>query len=406
MILSPDGRLIWFYPLAPELEATDVRVQRYGGKPVLTWWQGYLSTGIGIGHDVMVDSSYRQIATVHAADGLSADLHEFQLTPHGTALITSYFPVWWDASSVGGPKRLAVEDSVVQEIDVKTGLLLFQWDSLDHIPLAESYLPLHQNPGTTDDYFHVNSIDLDADGNLLVSARNTWAAYKIDRHTGQILWRLGGKRSSFKMAPGTRFAFQHDVRIRGSNDSVITLFDDGAGPPNVHRQSQGLKLALDFKNMTASQLERLSHSPPLLASFEGNYQQLQLGQVFLGWGQQSYFTQLAAGRSVLDGHFVGINANYRVYRFPWSATPYGRPSIAATTTGQRNTVYASWNGATDVASWRVLAGTSASRLAPVATAGDQGFETAIPIAPKPDVAVQALNSRGRVLGTSATITPR
>jgi Arylsulfotransferase (ASST) len=404
MILGPDGRLIWFDPLEAPNMAADVRVQKYEGKQVLTWWQGYLSAGKGVGQDVIVDSSYHRIADVSAANGLITDLHEFELTPRGTALITSYFPVWWDASSVHGPSRLEVQDSVVQEIDVKTGLLLYQWDSLDHVPLTDSYVPLPPR-GMGHDYFHINSVELDHDADFVISARNTWAVYKIDHATGTIIWRLGGKHTSFKMGQGTRFAFQHDARIRASDDKVITLFDDGAGPPIVHRQSQGLKLLLDFKRMTATQLSRTSHSPPLIANFQGNYQQIKSGDDFFGWGQQSYFTEVSGGKVVLDGHFVGTNANYRVYCFPWSAKPGYRPAVAASA-GKQDTVYASWNGATYVSSWRVLAGSAANRLAPVASAANRAFETSIPIMPRQYVAVQALDSAGHVLGTSQAIQPR
>src|SRR5207248_1924871 len=109
-------------------------------------------------------------------------------------------------------KRQIVVDSVVEEIDIPTGLLLLRWDSLDHVPVSDSYAPLPPRR-TRDpfDYFHANSIAVDRDGNLVVSGRNTWTAYKLDRHTGAVIWRLGGKHSSFRLAPRTYWAFQHDV---------------------------------------------------------------------------------------------------------------------------------------------------------------------------------------------------
>jgi len=405
MILGPDGRLIWFYPLPSPDVPSDVRAQQYEGKPVLTFWEGYLSAGIGVGRDVIADSSYRRIAIVTAANGLITDLHEFKLTPRGTALITSYFPVWWDGSSVGGPSRLAVQDSVVQEIDIKTGLLLYQWDSLDHVPLSDAYVPIPPaSSHAAHDYFHINSVDLDYDGDLIISARNTWTVYKIDRDTGRIIWELGGKHSSFKMGSGAQFAFQHDARVRAPDDLVITLFDDGAGPPIVHRQSAGVKLLLDLKRMTASALSRTSHSPPLQSNFQGNYQQLRSGDDFFGWGQQSYFTEVSGGKVVLDGHFIGTNSNYRVYRLPWTGKPVDRPAIVATA-GNQDTVYVSWNGATQVASWRVLGGNSSRSLAPVASTPNRAFETAIPVAPRSYLAVQGLDSDGHVLGTSQVVAP-
>ena len=186
------------------------------------------------------NSSYRQIAVVHAANGLSADLHEFRLTPQGTALITAYYPVFWNATDVHMSPRQVVLDSVVQEIDVKTGLLLFQWDSLDHVPLTDTYEPAVTSAGAPFDYFHINSVQLQQDGNLLISARNTWAAYEVDHQTGPVVWTLGGKSSSYKLGSGAEFAFQHDVRLHTDTDPTVTLFDDGGGPPKVHSESRGI----------------------------------------------------------------------------------------------------------------------------------------------------------------------
>src|SRR5581483_5889268 len=171
--------------------------QQYEGAPVLTWWEGQTGDGIGDGEDVIENASYQEDATIQAADGLSADLHEFTLTPPGTALITAEYPVHWNATAMGGAKTQDVFDSVVQEIDVKTGLLLFQWDSLDHVPVTDS--DVRARPKAPFDYFHLNSIDLTADGDLVLSSRNTSAAYAVSHATGQVLWTLGGKQSSFQM---------------------------------------------------------------------------------------------------------------------------------------------------------------------------------------------------------------
>ncbi len=222
MIVDRWGHLIWFLPLSgPTTTATNFAVQHYLGQPVLTWWQGFIN-GFGQGEDVILNSHYRRIATVRAGNGLTADLHEFTLTPEGTALITAYRPVDWDGSSVGAGGNLDVLDCTVQEIDIRTGNVLFQWDSLDHVPLRDSCMPVPKPGAGAFDYFHVNSIQQAADGNLIVSARNTWAVYKINHTTGAVMWTLGGKRSSFKMGPGTRTAFQHDaiLHARRADDDL------------------------------------------------------------------------------------------------------------------------------------------------------------------------------------------
>ena len=406
-IFDPSGELVWFHPVTGIGQVSDFKVQSYEGQPVLTWWQGYTDVGVGVGTDLIFDRAYRQIAAVRAANGLGADLHEFRISPTGTALITAYYPVDADASSVRGSKHENTLDSVVQEIDISTGLLLFQWDSLDHVPLADSEVPLPNIAGYSYDYFHVNSVAIDSDGSPVISARNTWAAYKLDHSTGAIIWRLNGKHSSFKMGPGSSFAFQHDVELHPGG--VATLFDDGAGPPNVHTQSRALALRLDTRRMTATRISQSEHAPPLLAAFEGNTQTLVNGDEFVGWGQQPNFTEFnSRGQAVFDGHFVGNNSNYRAYRFPWSAQPANLPAVTADVgTGPFTTVHTSWNGATDVAAWRVLAGPSPAELRTVTSAPRRGFETAITVAGRNTyVAVEALDPLGRTLATSGTATVR
>jgi hypothetical protein len=403
MILDPDGSLVWFHAVPKGQVVSDFKVQRYLGKPVLTWFEGYIGSGAGNGEDHIVNTSYRQVATVQAANGLRADMHEFMLMPGGRALITSYFPVRWADSPASGAKMETVLDGVVQEIDVKTGLLLFQWDSLDHVPLSDSYVaPDKDKPY---DYFHINSVDPDPghDGDLIISSRNTWSVFKVSGHDGHVIWTLGGKHSTFRLAPRARFAFQHDVRVRASGDRIITLFDNAAGPPDIDSQSRGLTLRLNMKQRTAGLIQAEQHSPPLLAHFEGNVQDLPGGGQFMGWGQKPYFTLYDGGRELIDGHFVDENPSYRAFLEPWDATPTDPPAIAYSRTSQGMTVYASWNGATNVSEWRVLAGSRSGALTVVGSMRWTGFETAIPVPAAPYAAVQALNPLGRVLATSRTI---
>jgi hypothetical protein len=391
MIVGPDGSLIWFQQ-APRGQWTfDFQTQTYRAQPVLTWWQGYTRrAGFGLGEDLIYDTSYHLVSTVHAADGLSADVHEFQITPQGTALVTAYFPVYWN------PAHGIVWDGVVQEIDIPTGLLLFQWDSLDHIPLSDSY-----NSGA--DYFHLNSIEQTPGGSLLISGRNTWAGYLVDHGSGRVIWRLGGKRSSFKLGPGAGFAFQHDVRLHPRG--LVTLYDDGAGASPAHKQSRGLTLALDTRHMSARLVRADVHTPPILAYYEGSDQLLANGHSFVGWGESPYFTEFdAQGHIVFDGRFAGGWSYYRAFLEPWSGNPTTPPAVAATISGAVTTVYASWNGTTSTTAWRVLAGNSPQSMRVVETVPKTGFETTMPlIGWYPDVQVQALGAAGNVLGTSAVV---
>ena len=260
-IVDNDGEAIWENPLAGKV-TTNFRVQRYRDSPVLTWWEGTIELGHGVGEYVIADASYSTIRRVQASGGLRGDLHEFVLTPRGTALLTSYIVTKADLSSVGGSRKGTVQDAVFQELDLATGKLLLEWHSLERIPFEESYASV-----TADwDFFHINSVDLDSDGNLLVSSRSTHTVYKLDR-AGKILWRLGGKRSDFAMAPGSAFAWQHDVRHQPSGS--LTVFDNGATPA-VEKLSRGLILDLDEHAMTAT-LEREYVHPPILSGSQGKY---------------------------------------------------------------------------------------------------------------------------------------
>ncbi|HEX4340017.1 MAG TPA: arylsulfotransferase family protein [Polyangiaceae bacterium] len=224
-IIDDQGRPIWFQPVADAaLQATDFRVQRYHGAPVLTYWLGSSHTGAGHGEgtDYVLDESYRVIATVKAGEGLDADSHEFHLTPWNTALITVYHVVPYDLSSVGGPVDGQVFDGIVQELDIVTGRVLFEWHSLEHVGLDESYQAVPTTSATPFDYFHINAVNWDDDGNLIISARNTWAVYKLDHHTGRVIYRLSGKKSDFKVGTGASFAWQHKpVRRRLEHDPAL-----------------------------------------------------------------------------------------------------------------------------------------------------------------------------------------
>jgi hypothetical protein len=407
MILAPSGELLWFSPLPARMVAADVQVQEYEHQAVLTWWQGKINDGFGLGEDVIADDTYTDIAHVRAGNGLKADLHEMQLTPQGTALVTAYHPILCNLSSVGGLAHGGVVDGALQEIDVRTGLVMYEWTSLDHVALKDSYepaLPLTTGTRVPFDYFHINSISVDRDGSLLVSSRNTWALYRLAASTGQIIWRLGGKHSSFKMGPGTGVAWQHDSRELP--DGSISIFDNGAAPP-AHPQSRAIVVSLDDAAHTATLTTRLTHTPPLVAESQGDVQALANGDWFVGWGAEPYFSEFGPeGKLLFDAHLPAGSESYRDFRFPWTGTPAQPPlfAFAAGSGASPATVYASWNGATLVSSWRLLAGASPSSLTAVAQVPRDGFETAIPVpagTAGPDVEVQALGAEGQLLGTSA-----
>jgi hypothetical protein len=406
MIFDQAGNLVWFHTLpAGSSAATNLQVQQLAGQPVLTWWQGYIPPqGFGQGEEIIDNAAYQQIGRVRAGNGYSADLHDFKITQQNTALLTVFNPIDCNLSVVGGPSGAAVTDSVMQEVDLKTGLVRREWHSLDHVPLGDSYsLATHSSKEWPFDYFHINSIDQRTDGTTLISARNTWTMYVMNTTDGAIQSTIGGQHSSVTLAGSAHTAYQHDATTLANGE--ISVFDNGA-VPKVHPQSRGLVLAVDPATNTASVAAQFEHSPALSSGSQGNIQQLTNGDMFVGWGSEPYFSEYSAtGQLLFDAHMHGSYESYRTYRFPWTGAPASLPAIAAAkASGGRVKVYASWNGDTRTASWRVLAGSSAQTLAPVATGARSGFETSVTTpAAAPYVAVQALDASGALLATSPTI---
>jgi len=402
MIANSNGTVVWWDPIA-HTSVENFRVQKYGGEPVLTYWQGQVINGHAFGEDVILNSSYQQVAVVRAGNGLAADLHDFVIYPNGTALMTAYQAVLWNETSLGGTKSGIVLDSVAQEIDLKTGLVRFQWDSLDHVALNQTYAPFPPHSGQFD-YLHINSTVLTPAGDLLICGRNTHAVYDVDLTTGRTIWTLGGRASSFVMGPGTVFAWQHDAELHP--DGTMSMFDDELPPSPPDPQARGLVISLDLTNHTATLVQQFDHVPRLSTPSEGNLQELPNGDVMIGWGPVGYYTEYSStGTVLLDAKLPAGYTSYRAYRFMWTGDPTTKPAIATKAkAGGALVVYASWNGATQVTSWRVVGGATISALKEVGWAASHGFETQIPIAgPMPVIEAEALNIHGQVIGTSAVI---
>jgi arylsulfotransferase ASST len=397
LIVDASGEPVWIHPLDPE-RAFDLRVQEYAGEPVLTWWHGVdIGVGYGYGEYTIMDQSYRLIATVRT-QGSYADHHGMTLTDDGAALLITYRKERQDLSALGGPEDGWVVDQVVQEVDVATGAVVFEWSALDHIPVDQTVVRIRHNDAMDGsyakplDYTHVNSVTEDFDGSLLISGRNTSAVYRVDRVTGAVDWTLGGEASDFRMAGNSEFAWQHDAHRQP--DGTLTLFDNEAAP-QVGEESRGLRLALDMRSMTARVVTEYLPPDGRVSTSQGNMQVRANGNVFIGWGGLPYYSEYTAdGDLLLDAEIIS-GSSYRAYRLPWVGRPLDPPDLVV----EDGTAYVSWNGATEVASWRVLAGADAEQAREVVTAPRSAFETAIDVPDEPYLAVQALDDRGRVLAT-------
>ncbi|OLT37353.1 hypothetical protein BJF79_29610 [Actinomadura sp. CNU-125] len=401
LIVDDAGEPVWMRPSKQTI--TDLRVQTFEGRPVLTFWEGERRTGgYGWGRGVVLDSDYRQIAEVRAVgENLHVDLHEFRLTDRGTALIIAYPIVRADLRAIGGPRDGHVFDNRVQEIDVRTGEVLLDWSALAHIDVAETVSPLADNADGTDgkpfDPVHVNSVEPDGDA-LLLSARNTSALYRIDRGTGKIRWRLGGTRGDFELGEGVAFKWQHDARRRP--DGTITLFDNAITEAETGA-SRGLRLKVDERAKRADLVWEYSDDVTY-GHYMANMQILPGGNVLLGYGSTASVIEYTPGGDVVYELNTG-SSSYRAYRNTWSARPSDPPLVASRPTSAGMRLYASWNGATDVAAWRFLTGPSASRLSAATTVRRSGFETSAQVKRAATAVAVALDGSGAELSRSAPL---
>ncbi len=410
MILDANLHPVWFQPVPEKVLAVNLSLQSYEGKPALAWWQGRVTnTGATeTGEDVVVNQHYQQVARLKATDGWVLTLHEFLISGED-AWVTANKNIPMDLSKYGGAYNGSLIDSAVQEYNLKTGKLLHNWDALEHIPLGQSQASLPTN-GFPWDAYHVNAIDLTGGGRFLVSMRNTWGAYLVDIETGRIEWTLGGNRSSFKLGPGADFQWQHDARLVGS--STVTMFDDhccqltgGGTSVPATGPSRGLVLKLDPSAHTATLVSQYKGDGEFESEYMGDTQPLANGNVLVGWGSEPYLSEFtSSGKLLLQGQFPGPDLSYRSTLEQWVGQPTAPPVGAARTSSGKTTVYASWNGATALVAWRVLAD-SAGQLTAVASAAKSGFETAISLPRSyPSLEVQALGANGHVIGTSSTFT--
>jgi hypothetical protein len=407
-IVDDEGRPVWFHELPSGVTAFDLRVQRYHHEPVLTWIESQGAFSKGPTTSYIADRHYHVIATVSAGNGLTEDIHEFHLTREGTALILAYNTVPRDLSVVGGPASGLVTEGVVQEVDVRNGHVIFEWHSLDHIGLDESHAPVPTSPTSAWDYFHINAVSVDEDGNLLIDSRNAWAAYRIDRRSGAVIWRLGGTKSDFKLGPDVAFAWQHNPTAVDDH-GLIRIFDNEAAP-QVLPYSRVIWVRHDDRNKTATLERWLKHPDGLSAGSQGNAEGLENGDTFVGWGALPRFSEFDDQNNLIFDAALPTGYNsYRAWRYEWVGEPDTRPTATAQLTSDGNTVvHAIWNGATEVARWEVVdASADGDRddRRRVASANWNGLDTAIQVdEPLQSVIVVARNREGRAIGRSA-ITP-
>ncbi|KAF7586119.1 hypothetical protein BBP40_009432 [Aspergillus hancockii] len=369
-IFRDDGELIWSGYGYYSIWATNFQKARWKGKDILFSFEGDHNAGYGHGHGhtTILDQHYETIRELRAGNHKLTDKHEFHIINEETALIQIYQPVPIDLTRWGAsPKQQWIVDAIIQGDD--------EFFPLDHVLPNEAILPL--NPGQAGsgynssdawDYFHINSVDKDSEGNYLISARDACAVHKINGSTGEIIWRLGGVKSDFELGPNVKFCFQHHARYvsKDGDKEVISLYDNSAhGTENgrgrevhTHPFSQGKIIEIDTAIWKASIVQAFQPPDGLLSKSQGSTQLLPNGNVLVNWGSEGALTEFRRDgtpifHTYMDSGLLGLGVeNYRGFRYNWTGLPNETPALVSLENDEGTTVYVSWNGDTETKTWR------------------------------------------------------
>lgn len=428
-IFRDDGELVWSGYGYYSIWSTNFQKARWKGKDVLFSFEGDHNAGYGHGHGhtTILDQHYETIRELRAGNHKLTDKHEFHVINEETALIQIYQPVPADLTRWGaGLEQQWIVDSLFQELDIETGELLFEWSSLEHVLPDEAILPI--NPGQAGsgynssdawDYFHINSVDKDSDGNYLISARDACSVHKINGTTGEIIWRLAGKKSDFTLGPNADFCFQHHARFasRDGDKEVISLYDnaahgteDGRGREvHTHPFSQGKVLEVDTATWTASVVQAFQPPDGLLSKSQGSTQLLPNGNVIVNWGSEGALTEFRSDgtpifHAYMDSGSLGEGVeNYRGFRYNWTGLPNETPALVSFANDDGTTMYVSWNGDTETKVWRFynVVDEYGSREF-LGESKRNGFETSLVVnhVKLDTVSAEAVGANGRILGST------
>ncbi|MBN1782038.1 aryl-sulfate sulfotransferase [bacterium] len=310
---------------------------------------------------IALDHHYDVVDTFRVGHGYTTDPHELVLLPNGHALMIALETRQMDMSSAvpGGAKNARVTGNHVQEVDAE-GHVVLEWKCWERFDIADA---VHENLTSTQiDYVHMNSIAEDFDGHLIVSSRHLSEITKIDRHTGDIIWRLGGRHNQFTFINDPlEFSYQHHARPVPGHPNRYTLWDNGN-----HRQpqiSRAVEYEINTQAMSAEKVWEFRYTPDRYSNMMGNAQRLENGNTFINcatWPPLSACEVTQDGEIVFEMEAAGLSSN-RVRRFIWEGMLEAPYLIAES---HRSGVALIFNkfGDTDIDHYRIYASTDPDSL--------------------------------------------
>ncbi|KAH7134798.1 ASST-domain-containing protein [Dactylonectria estremocensis] len=347
------------------------------------------------------NNSYEKQFTV-TAKGLGrttrADLHEFQFTDQGTAIVSVYQDIKYNLTALGAEDDGLLTDAVFEEVELETNEVLNLWRASNHFPLNDTLVKYGPDKGFMGsdgfDWFHINSIYKSRFGDYLISSQALSMIALLDGETGKPKWVLGGRNNQFKDLSGgnaTKFANQHNARFVQRNESRVSFFDNHVletRPCHHSNCSRGVVVELDYESMTVRLLDEFYHPQKVSSGSEGSVQALKNGNFLVGWGLNPGFTEhLPNGTIVMD-----------VQQGPFASAAGLELNLNLT------------NGNTEVDNWEVYASNDPTNITAshrqVGKSARMGFETAIILdgerIPR-YVKAFALDKHGEIQGLTASI---
>ena len=360
-IFDNTGSPVWYRKMMPD-ERGDMKIQRNGMLTMLTATGGYRRF-------VGLNSHYEETTSYWATNGYVTDVHELQVLADGTYLLVGLRAETVDMSRyiTGGNPYTSVTEQVIQQF-TSAGELIFQWRSWDHFDVLgmQDLFPITLNAF---DFPHINSVDIDTDGHLLISSRSTSEVAKINRDTGEIIWRLGGTHNQFAFVndPLNGPRNQHAFRSVGTNR--YTIFDNG----NLHSPpvSRAVEYLLNPSNLTATVVWQYPATPTtnLFSWYMGNAQRLPNGNTLINWAVWN-LPKLSEvrpdGTKAFEMNWVDGYEAYRVWRCPWQGNA-SKPNLIIESYPDKVLLLFNKFGDTNVVYYRIYGGTAPAPATVLAT---------------------------------------
>lgn len=322
-IIDGKGNMV-FYKITPQGNYTNFKLQQNGKMAFCIRNKNFV-----------LDSNFQIIDSIVCVNDYATDNHEFIILPNGHYVLLGTLTRTMDLSSYHffngnpGSKQAQVKGGLIQELDENKNLI-FEWKTFDHFQFDDVDSAWLSSPVNVD-WTHCNAIEVDSDGNYLLSSRYLNEITKISRTTGEIIWRFSGKRNQFTFTnDNLKLWGQHDIRRLPNGH--ITVFDNGKKEVPLTHPARGVEYQLDEINKTATLVWSYTQNPNTVSAFTGNVQRLSNGNTVMSFGglinsTNPFVVVNPEGNKVFELTFPDTAYSYRFFNYGTLPFALNRPSV-------------------------------------------------------------------------------